>query len=181
MRLLDRLRMSLEGVTIALDAMRANRVRAALTILGVAVGVFVVVVVVVVVVSFLVVSTTVVTGAGAAAVVSAAGASSFLAQAERTSTAATRAIRFIEIISMWRTRKAQRETAPWYAVLGRAEDTDTDRNVKASSMHHAWGAHAYAKRGRLIRLRRENTWSRHVSTLPEVQHCKVRSNCHTRN
>ncbi|HEY5492663.1 MAG TPA: ABC transporter permease [Gemmatimonadaceae bacterium] len=43
MRLLDRLRMSLEGVSIALDAMRANRVRAALTILGVAVGVFVVV------------------------------------------------------------------------------------------------------------------------------------------
>jgi putative ABC transport system permease protein len=43
MRLLDRLRMSLEGVTIALDAMKANRVRAALTILGVAVGVFVVV------------------------------------------------------------------------------------------------------------------------------------------
>ena len=43
MRLWDRLRMSMEGVTIALDAMRANRVRAALTILGVAVGVFVVV------------------------------------------------------------------------------------------------------------------------------------------
>jgi putative ABC transport system permease protein len=35
--------MSMEGVTIALDAMKANRVRAALTILGVAVGVFVVV------------------------------------------------------------------------------------------------------------------------------------------
>jgi putative ABC transport system permease protein len=34
-----------EGVTIALDALRANRVRAALTILGVAVGVFVVVVI----------------------------------------------------------------------------------------------------------------------------------------
>jgi len=45
MRLLDRLRMSLEGVTIALDAMRANKVRAGLTILGVAVGVFVVVVI----------------------------------------------------------------------------------------------------------------------------------------
>jgi putative ABC transport system permease protein len=35
----------LEGVTIALDSLRANRVRAALTILGVAVGVFVVVVI----------------------------------------------------------------------------------------------------------------------------------------
>ena len=34
-----------QGVTIALDALRANRVRAALTILGVAVGVFVVVVI----------------------------------------------------------------------------------------------------------------------------------------
>ncbi len=34
-----------EGVTIALDALRANRVRAALTILGVAVGVFVVVII----------------------------------------------------------------------------------------------------------------------------------------
>ena len=34
---------TLEGVTIAFDAIRANRVRAALTILGVAVGVFVVV------------------------------------------------------------------------------------------------------------------------------------------
>ena len=32
-------------MTIALDAMRANKVRAALTILGVAVGVFVVVVI----------------------------------------------------------------------------------------------------------------------------------------
>jgi putative ABC transport system permease protein len=30
----------LEGVTIALDAIRANKVRAALTILGIAVGVF---------------------------------------------------------------------------------------------------------------------------------------------
>ena len=45
MRLIDKLKMSLEGVTIALDAMRANKVRAALTILGVAVGVFVVVVI----------------------------------------------------------------------------------------------------------------------------------------
>ncbi|MEO7086970.1 MAG: ABC transporter permease [Gemmatimonadaceae bacterium] len=35
----------LEGVTIALDSIRSNRVRAALTILGVAVGVFVVVVI----------------------------------------------------------------------------------------------------------------------------------------
>jgi putative ABC transport system permease protein len=35
----------LQGVTIAIDALRANRVRAALTILGVAVGVFVVVVI----------------------------------------------------------------------------------------------------------------------------------------
>jgi putative ABC transport system permease protein len=35
----------LEGVTIAIDSLRANRVRAALTILGVAVGVFVVVVI----------------------------------------------------------------------------------------------------------------------------------------
>jgi len=34
---------ALEGVTIALDAIRANRVRAALTIMGVAIGVFVVV------------------------------------------------------------------------------------------------------------------------------------------
>lgn len=41
----DRIRMSLEGVGIAIDAMRANRVRAALTILGVAVGVFVVVII----------------------------------------------------------------------------------------------------------------------------------------
>jgi len=45
MRFIDRIRMSLEGVTIALDAMRANKVRAGLTILGVAVGVFVVVVI----------------------------------------------------------------------------------------------------------------------------------------
>src|SRR5476651_1728279 len=34
-----------EGVTIALDSMRANKVRAGLTILGIAVGVFVVVVI----------------------------------------------------------------------------------------------------------------------------------------
>jgi putative ABC transport system permease protein len=44
-RIVDRIKMSLEGVTIALDAMRANKVRASLTILGVAVGVFVVVVI----------------------------------------------------------------------------------------------------------------------------------------
>ena len=44
MRFVDKVKMSLEGVIIALDAMRANKVRAALTILGVAVGVFVVVV-----------------------------------------------------------------------------------------------------------------------------------------
>ncbi|MDA1080957.1 MAG: ABC transporter permease [Gemmatimonadetes bacterium] len=43
MRLWDSIKMSLEGVTIALDAMRANKARAALTISGVAVGVFVVV------------------------------------------------------------------------------------------------------------------------------------------
>jgi putative ABC transport system permease protein len=45
MRFVDKFKMSLEGVTIALEAMRANKVRAALTILGVAVGVFVVVVI----------------------------------------------------------------------------------------------------------------------------------------
>jgi putative ABC transport system permease protein len=44
MRFVDKVKMSLEGVVIAADAMRANKVRAALTILGVAVGVFVVVV-----------------------------------------------------------------------------------------------------------------------------------------
>jgi putative ABC transport system permease protein len=42
-RFFDRLKMSLEGVVIAFDAIRANKVRAALTISGVAVGVFVVV------------------------------------------------------------------------------------------------------------------------------------------
>ena len=41
----SRLYSVLEGVMIAIDALRANRVRAALTILGVAVGVFVVVVI----------------------------------------------------------------------------------------------------------------------------------------
>ncbi len=41
----SRLYSILEGVTIAIDALRANRVRAALTILGVAVGVFVVVII----------------------------------------------------------------------------------------------------------------------------------------
>jgi putative ABC transport system permease protein len=45
MRIVDQAKMSLEGVFIALDAMRANKVRAGLTILGVAVGVFVVVVI----------------------------------------------------------------------------------------------------------------------------------------
>lgn len=43
MRFRDRLLMSLEGVGIALDSLRANKVRAALTISGVAIGVFVVV------------------------------------------------------------------------------------------------------------------------------------------
>ena len=41
MRFIDKLKMSLEGVGIAIDAMRQNKVRAGLTILGVAVGVFV--------------------------------------------------------------------------------------------------------------------------------------------
>ncbi len=43
MRLADRLLVALEGVGMARDAMRANRVRAGLTIAGVAIGVFVVV------------------------------------------------------------------------------------------------------------------------------------------
>lgn len=43
MRFVDQLKMTFEGVTIAFDAIRANRVRAGLTIMGVAVGVFVVV------------------------------------------------------------------------------------------------------------------------------------------
>jgi putative ABC transport system permease protein len=43
MRLTDRLSQLSEGVLIALDALRANKVRAALTILGIAIGVFVVV------------------------------------------------------------------------------------------------------------------------------------------
>jgi putative ABC transport system permease protein len=43
MRFWDKVKMSLEGVTIAFDAIRANKVRATLTISGVAVGVFVVV------------------------------------------------------------------------------------------------------------------------------------------
>jgi putative ABC transport system permease protein len=42
-RLWDRILMSLEGVLIALESLRANKVRAVLTISGVAVGVFVVV------------------------------------------------------------------------------------------------------------------------------------------
>ena len=43
MRLRDRLSGLAEGVVIAVDALRANKVRAALTILGIAIGVFVVV------------------------------------------------------------------------------------------------------------------------------------------
>lgn len=43
MRILARITHALEGVTMALDSIRANKSRAALTILGVAVGVFVVV------------------------------------------------------------------------------------------------------------------------------------------
>ena len=42
MKTLDRLKMLSEGVTIAFDSIRANKVRASLTILGIAVGVFVV-------------------------------------------------------------------------------------------------------------------------------------------
>ncbi|MEO7966468.1 MAG: ABC transporter permease, partial [Gemmatimonadaceae bacterium] len=44
MGLRDRLSSLGEGIVIAIDALRANRVRAALTILGIAIGVFVVVV-----------------------------------------------------------------------------------------------------------------------------------------
>ncbi len=43
MRIVDRLFMAFEGIGMAMDAMRANRVRAVLTIAGVAIGVFVVV------------------------------------------------------------------------------------------------------------------------------------------
>ena len=42
MRIFDRIRLAFEGIGIAFDAMRANKVRASLTIMGVAVGVFVV-------------------------------------------------------------------------------------------------------------------------------------------
>ena len=45
MSFIDRAKMSFEGVGIAFEAMKANKVRAGLTILGVAVGVFVVVVI----------------------------------------------------------------------------------------------------------------------------------------
>src|SRR6201995_6100007 len=45
MLLVERLHTMREGVTIALDSIRANKVRAGLTILGIAVGVFVVVVI----------------------------------------------------------------------------------------------------------------------------------------
>lgn len=45
MKFVDKVKMSLEGVGIAFEAMRANKTRAGLTILGVAVGVFVVVVI----------------------------------------------------------------------------------------------------------------------------------------
>jgi putative ABC transport system permease protein len=41
--MLARLKPLFEGVVIAIDALRANKVRAALTILGIAIGVFVVV------------------------------------------------------------------------------------------------------------------------------------------
>src|SRR6187455_2247197 len=44
MRFRDRAASLFEGVLIALDALRANKVRAALTILGIAIGVFVVVI-----------------------------------------------------------------------------------------------------------------------------------------
>lgn len=44
MRFSDRVQSLVEGVLIAVDSLRANRVRAALTILGIAIGVFVVVV-----------------------------------------------------------------------------------------------------------------------------------------
>jgi putative ABC transport system permease protein len=43
MRITDRIVMAFEGIGMALDAMRANKVRASLTIAGVAIGVFVVV------------------------------------------------------------------------------------------------------------------------------------------
>lgn len=43
MRIVDRVFMALEGIGMAIDAMRANKVRALLTIAGVAIGVFVVV------------------------------------------------------------------------------------------------------------------------------------------
>jgi putative ABC transport system permease protein len=44
MAVADRVTSLVEGIVIAIDALRANRVRAALTILGIAIGVFVVVV-----------------------------------------------------------------------------------------------------------------------------------------
>ena len=43
MRARDRVSSLAEGVVIAIDALRANKVRAALTILGIAIGVLVVV------------------------------------------------------------------------------------------------------------------------------------------
>jgi len=43
-------------------------------------------------------------------------------------------MRFIEKISTGGTLKAQRETAPWYAVLERAEFTEQEHLVKTHGM-----------------------------------------------
>src|SRR5919108_6021853 len=43
MRIMNRIVLALEGVALAIDSIRANKARAGLTIMGVAVGVFVVV------------------------------------------------------------------------------------------------------------------------------------------
>jgi hypothetical protein len=86
-----------------------------------------------------------------------------LAQAASTSTAATRAMRFIEMISTGGTHKAQRETAPWYAVLERAEFTEQECLVKAygtrtlpvrmpmpvAASHSAFGADQHAVPSRI--------------------------------
>lgn len=131
--------------------------------------------------SFLVVSTTAAAAGAAAALSTAGAASSFLAQAERTSTAATRAKRFIEIISRWGTRKAQRETAPWYAVLDGAEVTNTKHIVKTCGMHLR-GERMPMRNERIVSASgRANSWSRHALTQPEVQHLKIRSNYLARN
>jgi len=90
-------------------------------------------------------------------------------------------MRFIEMISKGGTQKAQRETAPWYAVLERAEFTENGRLVKTFGTRQDVLRTPVSNDTKISASGGQNARSRHASGCTEAQQLKIRSNCRARN